>query len=183
MGRCHFIERTGFCLALLLVVVENGTVNTHHLHDALDVCPVEFVAELVEQVFFIGVYAKENSLCLVAQRNTDGCCPSCQQVLVGDVFKIVTRDILPCEGNEVVASASDKALEEELVTVYLQTGVLREVVVIYLVTLFHRQVEGRAVELLVTGDVSEAHVSEIAHLDTPVKEHVEPLDVADDGIL
>ena len=64
----------------------------------------------------------------------------------------------------------------------LQTWVLAEVVIHHLVTLLNGKIIRCAKELLVERHIAEGSVCQIAFLHCPVKEHVKPLDAADNAI-
>ena len=105
--------------------------------------------EPAEEVFTFRVKFLQYRLCLVTEGDAHKFRAASQQVLVWDIFQEVTIDMLPCEVLKVVAATSHKALEDELVTVTLQTWVLAEVEVHHLVTFLNSKIIRCAEELLV----------------------------------
>ena len=95
---------------------------------------------------------------------------------MGNVLYVLRFNyVIPCQKIEVVTTASNQTLEHELISVEIQTWILREVMIKHFVTFLDGQIVGCSVHLLVKSDIAEVGRFEIAVFHAPVQEHEQPL--------
>lgn len=161
----------------------NHAVDAGELDHLLDVSVVVLLTNKGKKTSVgLVLVALQNFQCGGRERNPDR---------IGTTLLCLTRNILdrPIDDivlghlHQVADAASDEALEDEDVTLDIQTGVVRELRLVKLVSFFLCEIEGSAIDGCTDNVIIVGGAVQIASLDRPADEGVETGHRADDGVL